>query len=120
MAVQDLNIDGILNVYENEHFYVASFFYDATGVESKPFSDTYPHRARLKIEVNDLNRFGQIEFETDNGLKSARNKYFRYLVSDNLEELIAHYNKVRNEWFNIRREYLVSELEALDKLEKEV
>lgn len=114
--VEYLTIDNIIKKYYTEHFYLAHFEVNSEKSE-EPCSDKEPYKARLKWASYEMNpiiticsKYGEV--------KARANPYFRYMVSDNIEELQQEYKKKKQEWINSRREYLVSQIKLIDEMEK--
>jgi hypothetical protein len=114
--IEYLTIDEIIKKYDTNSFYLAHFNCDSEK-EEMPFSDKPPYKARLKWYPYELSN-RSISICSKYGELKAVNPYFRYMVSDNIEELHQEYKKKKQEWINSRREYLVSQIKLIDEMEK--
>lgn len=115
--VEYLNIDQIIEKYGSNHFYIAHF-YDSPQKCDSPSSDKKPYRACLKWASYELNPI--ITIVSANSEQKTRNQYFKYIVSDSLEELEKEYKFKKQLWINKRRAYLNSELQKLKEIENEL
>lgn len=118
MAVEYLNINGIVDKYTTKHFYIAHFTKSKPQSE-KPYSDRPPYRARLKWNSYELNPDIYL-YSNEYGEEHITNTVYKFIVSDNLEELQELYNKLKCEWISERKNYLESQLTHITKLKNEL
>lgn len=115
--VEYLTIDSIINKYYTNDFYMAHFNVDSEKSEA-PGSDKEPYKARLKWSSYEMNP--TITICSKHGeVKARANPYYRYMVSDNYEDIQQEYKNKKQEWINKRREYLVSQIKLIDEMENE-
>lgn len=115
--VEYLNTDQIIEKYGSNHFYIAHF-YESSERSDAPNTDKEPYRACLKWASYELNPI--ITICSIHGEQKTRNGYFKYMVSDSLEELEKEYKFKKQLWINKRRAYLNSELKKLKEIENEL
>lgn len=113
MSVQYLNVDQILSKFQKNSFYIACFEPSSPSDEA-PYSDKSPSRAYLRYEHN-LNG-GIIWLVNQDGEQKLLNRYhFRYMVSENQEELEIEYNRVKKLWLLDRKQYLLDQLDRVNE-----